>query len=227
MSGGALSQHYHLLTPDERFRLVVEAKARGDTTEEDRLIAACPKVSATVNEPAFFQRWLTAEELVKAFVADTARFFGWLDLLDLLSEPVERAFYASWPDPRGEVADDDEPPERDEAPAEEADGEEDDGHETERETVGYPLVAMEAAHNAALAIIGARWEAFRACCVEDLGVDAVALLRAIWPQTLEAIETLPPGTGSFDVRHPERYEEARDEWREKAGEVWRAGIERY
>ena len=64
------------------------ARARGDTLDEDRLIATCPKVTYRMNDPAFSQRMLTMEELVKAFVADIGRFLGWLELLGILRRAV-------------------------------------------------------------------------------------------------------------------------------------------
>jgi hypothetical protein len=42
MRNDGLSRHYDKLTTEERFRLVLEAKAREDTTELERLRRTCP-----------------------------------------------------------------------------------------------------------------------------------------------------------------------------------------
>ncbi len=43
MASDPLVRHYGSLTPAERFSLTVEAMARGDEKEADRLEDACPR----------------------------------------------------------------------------------------------------------------------------------------------------------------------------------------
>ncbi len=40
MNANAVARHYALLTPEERFQLILAAGARGDDAEQDRLIRA-------------------------------------------------------------------------------------------------------------------------------------------------------------------------------------------
>jgi hypothetical protein len=229
LNDAALARHYPQLTPDERFRLVVEARARGDTTEEDRLIDACPKLSVRMNDPQFVHRWLTAQELVTAFVADTGRFFGWLEVLAVMREAVGELLDGLFDAAREHDAaahadaDDAEAGEScDEGPA----GEEEDctSDDAAMEPDAYPVVAMEVAHNVALGMIRARWEAFGDCCEREMGLPARTVLGALWPAVLERVEALPAEAGA-GLRNPERYAEAGAEWREQAREVWRSGTE--
>jgi hypothetical protein len=50
MNANALAKKYHLLTPDERFRLVVAAAARGDQAEQDRLAEAGERITLTARD---------------------------------------------------------------------------------------------------------------------------------------------------------------------------------
>ena len=63
MSKKGLHKHYDRLTPEERFRLDVLATAREDSRESERLVASCPRVSYTMNEMGFVERWRSAIEI--------------------------------------------------------------------------------------------------------------------------------------------------------------------
>ncbi|MDP2828114.1 MAG: hypothetical protein Q8O37_05865 [Sulfuricellaceae bacterium] len=52
-----VSRHYDKLTPQERLALTVEAMARGDTEESDRLLESCPKQIYRINDPEFSWRF--------------------------------------------------------------------------------------------------------------------------------------------------------------------------
>ena len=204
----ALSRHYAQLTAVERFRLVVLARARGDEAEEDRLVDACPRMLVEMNGPQFGRHWLTAQDPVMAFVADIGRFVGWLQALDFLIAPVEQilddldAVIAELEGTHGTA----------QPTPEDADG-------------GYPLQAMRVAAETALAAIATHWEAFSACCREEMEVEPEELLRAIWLQALETIEMLRPRLFPNPRRDRAWVEEMRTHWRELAGEVWRTGTE--
>ena len=85
----ALTKLYDQLNPEERFRLMVAANARGDTVEAERLIRACPRVLYRELDAAFSRRWETARDLIMCVVADTATMLGWLDLLTILADVVD------------------------------------------------------------------------------------------------------------------------------------------
>jgi hypothetical protein len=45
MNAAAVARHYGLLTPEERFRLLLAAGARGDDAEQDRLVSAARRIT--------------------------------------------------------------------------------------------------------------------------------------------------------------------------------------
>jgi hypothetical protein len=49
------------LTPEERFRLVVLAMARGDEEESERLTATCPRRDHIMKDRGFVGRWEAAQ----------------------------------------------------------------------------------------------------------------------------------------------------------------------
>jgi hypothetical protein len=51
-----LSKHYESLSGAERFVAAIEAMARGDSAEEERLDASCPRRSYEIDEPAYRRR---------------------------------------------------------------------------------------------------------------------------------------------------------------------------
>ena len=92
---GALTRLYDQLNPEERFRLMVAADARGDTVEAERLIRACPRVLYRELDAAFSRRWETARDLIMCVVADTAAMLGWLDLLTALADVVDATLHGT------------------------------------------------------------------------------------------------------------------------------------
>ena len=52
----ALSRNYRVLTPPERFTLAIEAMARGDDAEFDRLQDTCPKLDYRHNDAEYRDR---------------------------------------------------------------------------------------------------------------------------------------------------------------------------
>jgi hypothetical protein len=73
MKQNGLGKLYDCLTPEERFRLDVEAMARGDKQESRRLTDTCPRRTFTMNEPGFTGRWDGAIHLTMAMLMD----FSW------------------------------------------------------------------------------------------------------------------------------------------------------
>ena len=74
MSGKkGLGRLYDRLTPEERFRLDVLARAHGDGEEPERLTATCPRRGYTMNDWGFVGRWEAARELALLTYMDVAR----------------------------------------------------------------------------------------------------------------------------------------------------------
>jgi hypothetical protein len=70
MKRDGLGRLYDRLTPDERFRLDVEAMARDDSAESRRLVDTCPRRFYTMAELGFSARWEGAIHLATAVLLD-------------------------------------------------------------------------------------------------------------------------------------------------------------
>jgi hypothetical protein len=75
---------YDRFTPEERFRLDVEACARGDEQESRRLLERCPRRTYTMNDWAFSNRWQTAMKLTQAVCFDLSHRLSDLRMVDAL-----------------------------------------------------------------------------------------------------------------------------------------------
>ena len=82
MKERGLGKLYDRLTPEERFKLDVEAMARGDTEESRRLVDTCPRRTYTMNEPRFTWRWDGAIHLTMAMLMDLRQNTGRLRMID-------------------------------------------------------------------------------------------------------------------------------------------------
>ena len=92
-----LGKLYDRLTPEERFRLDIEAHARGDEKESRRLVDSCPIRNYNMTDWAFYGRWQTAIEIVMAICVDLAQHMSRLKMIDALREtlPYARNAYQS------------------------------------------------------------------------------------------------------------------------------------
>ncbi len=63
MKRKGLGRLYDRLTPEERFRLDLEAMARGDREESERLTRTCPRKTYVMNDWGFAGRWQLCAEL--------------------------------------------------------------------------------------------------------------------------------------------------------------------
>jgi hypothetical protein len=79
-----LDKLYDRLTPEERFRLSVEAAARGDEEESRRLKEGCPRRTYTMNDLRFSRRWDAARELTMMVLLDLNQHLSQLRMIDAL-----------------------------------------------------------------------------------------------------------------------------------------------
>jgi hypothetical protein len=86
-----LGKLYERLTAEERFRLDVEAVARGDEADSRRLVDTCPRREYRQNEIAFTGRWRTAIQLTLAVSLDLSPHLARLALLEALKETAPYA----------------------------------------------------------------------------------------------------------------------------------------
>jgi hypothetical protein len=84
-----LGKLYDRFTPDERFRLAIEALARGDEEEVERLKDTCPRETYRMNDLAFSER-LRASQLISLYVcAELIELLGALRTTEAYQEAVE------------------------------------------------------------------------------------------------------------------------------------------
>jgi len=84
-----LTSMYDRLTAEERFRLVVEACAREDERETERLTNTCPRKTYEMNDLAFVGR-LIASQLLSSYVcAELVEVVGMLRTIEACREALE------------------------------------------------------------------------------------------------------------------------------------------
>src|SRR5215218_9627551 len=91
----ALGKLYDRLTPSERFRLDVEAQARGDEAESRRLVDSCPIRNYRMTDWAFSGRWQTTTEIVLVVGVDFCQYMSRLNMIDAIRQtlPYARNIY--------------------------------------------------------------------------------------------------------------------------------------
>ena len=72
MRKDGLAKHYDRLTPEERFRLFIEARARGDAGERRHLEKSCPRLIYEMNDKAYEDRVRASEEITTLVCLDLA-----------------------------------------------------------------------------------------------------------------------------------------------------------
>jgi hypothetical protein len=72
MKNDGLAKLYDRLTPEERFRLFIEARAREDAGESRNLEKSCPRLVYEMNDKAYEDRVRTSEEITVLACLDLA-----------------------------------------------------------------------------------------------------------------------------------------------------------
>jgi hypothetical protein len=83
-----VAKFYDRLSPSERFRLAVEAQARGDETESRRLVDSCPIRNYRMTDRAFSGRWQTTTEIVLALCVELSQYMSRLNMIDAIRETL-------------------------------------------------------------------------------------------------------------------------------------------
>ena len=82
---------YDRLSPSERFRLDVEAQARGDEAESRRLVDTCPRRNYSMTDWAFSGRWQTTTEILLAVCVELSQYMSRLNMIDAIRETLPYA----------------------------------------------------------------------------------------------------------------------------------------
>jgi hypothetical protein len=238
-----LGKLYDRLTAEERFRLDVEAMARGDEADSRRLVDTCPRREYRMNEVAFTSRWSTARQITLALCLDLSQYLAGLTSIEALLHTTpylrvpfvneaERAYLEgheagsryAWQkaglegDPPGwkSLAS--------EEHGEEGDGEDDPAIEEDLEVL---TARLEEADIAAGLLEWIRrdlaesalplWRAYEAFCEEELAVEPRSLLTTTFEPILLDIQRLEDIVTELSLK-PE--EEPYWEYRQTLSELW-------
>jgi hypothetical protein len=91
MSDRAVARHYRDLDPAERFRLALEAEAREDARELERLVQTCPRLLYKMDDAAFTDRVDAARTMAVAVALDLGPRLVKLRMLEAVRETLPRA----------------------------------------------------------------------------------------------------------------------------------------
>jgi hypothetical protein len=238
----AMGKLYDRLTPSERFRLDVEAQARGDETESRRLVDSCPRRKYKMTDWAFSGRWQTTTQIVLATCVELSRYMSRLNMIDAIREtlPYARVIYHNemedaylrdyeagsryaWEragmdgDPPGWAPLDDE--------GESTDGEDFDAAiDAELEATGASVeeadIMPELLTRLEEKTTQEAWtlfEAFAIFCRKDLEVEPETLIKALFEHVMSGVEDLKARREKFDT---EADEEVASEYAAAISEVW-------
>jgi hypothetical protein len=233
----ALGKLYDRLTPEERFRLDVEAMARGDSEESEHLTSTCPKRSYTMNEVGFSGRWHGALELTLLTFLDLRARMDKVQMIDAfrVAFPYLRTVWENdtheayfdghrsgsshaWSkagkkgEPPGWESDDEEA-ERGADPAIEGDLEK--ISERCEDAFGSIVGALEKLEREFTEDAFAQWSAYQSFCEEELELEATKLLRAIMPPAAEYVQGLEERAERLELisapKHVEEYRTVMDD----------------
>lgn len=189
MKTNGLARLYDRLTPEERFKLHVEAFARNDLEEAARLRQACPLQTYRIGDPAFFYRLDACRLAVLATALDVTGILtrlafneGLRKLMPALIGRAEDAIQEGWFEgarwawqAAGRKGDPPWPEE--ERSLEEAD------HKAEKATALLPR-ALDGARKALSDEAKTTWAAFGRFCQERFKMDPRTVMAAYFPPAL-------------------------------------------
>ncbi len=210
---------YDRLTPEERFRLDVEAMARGDEEESELLTSTCPRRTYTMTDGGFSGRWDAARQLTMAALMDFRQNTAKLRMVDAFrvvlpyAEQLAHngAAEAYLEGNKGGPERMDEDLERIEARVKE-----------DARVIPELLERLERElATEALAV----WEAFSLFCEEDMKLTPEKLLRATFPPALEDVgwfrqlcERLQLEASETEADVKEYCEHMRGHWQRRLGQ---------
>jgi len=238
-----LGKLYDRFAPEERFRLTLEALARGDEGEAERLSESCPRRTYTMNDLAYGHRMRAGLQITLVVCLDLAPRLAQLQMIEAfrVTQPYVRAVWKddadsayfdghhsgsrhAWraagmegdPPGWGDWEDDEEADEKALDPAIEGDLE-NIGARVE-ETTALISELVDKLEREFVVEVRTVWEAYASFCEEELGFGPETLLKAHFEPMLEQVERLKALIGKPDAPLPEP--ERLAEYREAMSSAW-------
>ena len=234
MKRGGHTRYYDKLTPEERFKLDVEAMARGDAEESELLVRTCPRLNYTMNHQGFAGRWVAAMDITLRMYLDTAGYLERLKTIEVVRviHPYSETFaqdtaFDTYLDGHQAGARQAwrEAGKKGNAPEWPQDGVDEEGI-SERVSKAVSILPeileklerVQATHALTL------WRGFEKFCEESLGIGAGAILKVVLEAGVERVEELEDLAGRLGIEpEPETVEEIARELAEAWRVVERAG----
>jgi len=238
-----LDKLYDRFTPEERFRLTLEALAREDEQEAERLSKRCPRRTYTMNDAAYEDKMRAGLQITMAICLDLAPRLAKLRMIEAFrviqpyvrtvsQNEADRAYFDghlagsrhAWRVAGMQGA----PPgwkdwEEEEEPGEEAfdpaiEGDLDKISVRMEETTTFVSGLLDRLGREFVVEVRAIWEAFAGFCEEELGFAPETLLKAYFEPMLEQVEELKALMSDPDTPGPDP--EALAEYRETVSKLW-------
>jgi hypothetical protein len=203
MKKDGLTKLYDRLSPEERFKLVIEAIARGDETECRNLVKSCPRVLYEMNDMAYEDLVRASEKITTLVCLDLAPrliklrmlagFSGVLvSLRNTCLDETHSAYFrgrALGEKARRGASSKDDPRERRNPDPESADALGKITSRIEEEWSVFEGLVGRLEENMRIEVVS-RWEAFSSFSREEMGVEAKTLIRAWFEPMLAEIEAV-------------------------------------
>jgi hypothetical protein len=238
-----LDNLYDRFTPDERFLLTLEALARGDEQEAERLSESCPRRTYTMNDVAYEDRMSAGPRITMAICLDLAPRLAKLRMIEAM-RAIQPHVRTLWQNDADEAYFDGhqagshhawraagmegDPPgwedwEEEEEPGEEAfdptiESDLDNISSRVEETTTFVSEVLDRLERKVVAEVRAIWEAFTGFCEEELGFAPEMLLKAYFEPMLEQIEELKTLASKPDTPGPDP--EVLAEYKETLSKLW-------
>jgi hypothetical protein len=237
MKQNGLGKLYDRLTPEERFRLDVEAMAREDMEESRHLTDTCPRRPYTMNEVGFSGRWHGALELMLLTLLDLRQRMDKVQMIDafrvalpymdtLYQNDTHHAYFDghmagsrhAWRaagksgEPPGW---EDEEAGRNRDPAIDEDLEKID--ERGATAFDFITIALDRLEREFTEEAFAQWSALVGFCADELEIEAIKLVKAIIVEAAEYVQGLEERAARLEI---EADEGTVEEYRAIFGEVW-------
>lgn len=245
MNRNGLGKLYDRLTPEERFRLDVEATAREDERESEKLVDTCPRKAYTALDYGFSGRWLASGEITHMLCLDLCQHLCRLQMLDALtaSLPMLRVSlvneaHAAYMDGHEagsrhawrEAGMEGDPPgwkfeelpdgsvETDEEREDPAINKALDAIEKRTEGADLTPTLLERLQKSVATDALTIFEGYRRFCEGDLGVEPEKMLAASFAPILKGVKRLKEAREAWDLKPDEK---AAAEYHAACRELWR------